>query len=116
MPYDASADRFSTGSATRQSPAVEVAALTAAMVSDTDDLAVYAKALRVWNGSAAPVTLAVTPLGASGDTAASAVTITVAAGTASYEPISVRRVRSTGSTGLVAGLGAGTVEVLLLLA
>lgn len=115
MTYDPHADRLGTATATRQSPAVDVARLTAAMVSDTADLPVYAKALRIWNGTAAAVTVMATPLAADGDTAASAVPITVPAGSAAIEPISVRRIWSTGSTGLAAGLGAATVEVLLLL-
>ena len=114
MTYDIRADRHGSGAATRQSPALEAQRLTSAQVSDTTDLAIYAKALRVWNGTGQPVKLMVTPLTAAADTAAAAVPITVAAGVAAYEPISVRRIWATGSTGLVAGLAAGTVEVLLL--
>jgi hypothetical protein len=82
------------------------------MLSDTADLAVYAKALRVWNGSSAPITLMATPLAAVSD--ATGVPITVPSGASSYEPLSVRRIWSTGSTGLAAALAAGTVEVLIL--
>jgi len=114
MTYDVRSDRLGAGTATRQSPAVEAVRLTAAMVSDTVDLSTYAKAIRLWNGSAAAVTLMVTPLGAAGDAAAYAVPITVPAGIPTYEPISVRRIWSTGSSGLLAGLAAGTIEVLLL--
>ena len=114
MTYDAHADRLGGGAATRQSPADEVARLTQAMLSDTTDLTTYAKALRIWNGSAANVTLLVTPLAAGSDAAAAAVPITIPAGAALYEPISLRRVWSTGSTNLAAGLASGAVEVLLL--
>ena len=114
MTYDQRADRFGAASSTRQSPAIEVVALTTAMVSDTVDLTTYAKALRVWNGSSGPVTLLVTPLTATSDLAAAAVPITVPGGGAGYEAVSVRRIWSTGSTGLVAALTAATVEVLLL--
>lgn len=93
----------------RSAPARRVAELTAAQLSDTADLTSYAKALRVWNGSGATVTLKVQPL--LGD---QPVRITVPDGAAGYEPIGVRRVLSTGSTGLAAGLAAGTVQVLLL--
>ena len=116
MTYDSKFDRFGSAASTRQSPAIEAVKLTAAMVSDTTDLATYAKALRVWNGTTAAVTLMVTPLAAASDLAAAAVPITVPAGGVGYEPLSVRRVWSTGSTGLSAALGAGTVEVLLLTA
>jgi hypothetical protein len=113
MTYDARADRHGGSPATRQSPAADVVRLTAAMLSDTADLATYARALRVWNGSASPVTLLVTPLAAASDAAASAVPITVPAGAVTWEPISIRRLWTTGSTGLAAALTAGTVEVLL---
>lgn len=97
----------------RESPAMRATKLTAAMISDTTDLAAYAKALRVYNGSSDSVTVLVTPEFSTSDLAADAVPITVPAGTAGWEPIGVRRVWSTGSTGLVAALAAGTVEVLL---
>lgn len=113
MTYDAHADRHGGSPATRQSPAVDAVRLTAAMLSDTADLAIYARALRVWNGSAAPVTLLATPLSAVSDLAPGAVPITVPAGAATWEPISIRRLWATGSTGLAAALTAGTVEVLL---
>jgi hypothetical protein len=113
MTYDRTADRFGSASISRQTPAADAVRLTAAALSDTADLAVYAKALRVWNGSAAAVTVLVTPLHAADDTAAGAVPVTIPAGGAAWEPISVRRVWSTGSTGLAAALAAGTVEVLL---
>ena len=95
-------------------PATRAVRLTAAMLSDTADLAAYAKALRVWNGSAGTVTLLITPLTGVSDLAADAVPITIPAGAATLEPISVRRIWSTGSTNLAAGLADGTVEVLLL--
>ena len=67
MTYHIEADRFGAAASTRQSPAVEAVALTSAMVSDTVDLATYAKALRVWNGGSSAITLLVTPLGAASD-------------------------------------------------
>ncbi|MCE1235101.1 MAG: hypothetical protein LWW93_01970 [Hyphomicrobiales bacterium] len=112
MTYDSKSDRFGSANPTRQSPAVDAVKLTAAMLSDSADLATYAKALRVWNGSSAAITLAATPLAAASD--ATVVPITVPAGVASYEPISARRIWSTGSTGLAAALAAGTAEVLIL--
>lgn len=114
MPADATKSPYANYSGSRDTPATKAVKLTSAMVSDTTDLAAYAKALRVYNGSSAAITLLVTPEFSASDLAADAVPITVPAGVASYEPISVRRIWSTGSTGLVAALGAGTVEVLLL--
>lgn len=113
MPYDHSADLLASTAASRQSPAIDATKLTSAMLSDTADLAPYAKALRILNNSNAAVTVLVTPLLSATDLAADAVPITVPAGIAAWEPIGVRRVWSTGSTGLAAGLDAGTVEVLL---
>lgn len=114
MTYSAAADPFSSMSVTREAPAQAAVKLTTSMLSDTAPLATCAKALRVWNGSSAAVTLMVTPLMSSSDLAADAVPITVPAGTVCPEPIAVRRIWSTGSTGLAAALAAGTVEVLLL--
>jgi hypothetical protein len=113
MTYDRTKDRLGYAFATREGAAVDAVKLTAAMLSDTADLSTYAKALRIWNGSATAVTLKVTPLRASDDTVAGAVTVTVPAGVAAWEPISIRRIWSTGSTGLAAALAAGTMEVLL---
>jgi hypothetical protein len=113
MTYDKSADRYASTAASRQAPAVDAVKLTPAMLSDGADLAAYAKALRIWNGSSAAVTLLVTPVRTTSDLAAAAVPITVPAGAAGWEPISARRIWSTGSTGLATALAAGTVEVLL---
>ena len=113
MTYDRTRDPYATHAPSGPTQALAAVKLTAAMVSDTADIATYAKALRVWNGSSAAVTLMVTPLMAASDLAAAAVPITVPAGAVMLEPIAVRRVWSTGSTGLVSALGAGTVEVLL---
>ncbi len=113
MTFDATKSPYATFSPSRSSPATDVTNLTTAMVSDSTDLATYPKALRVYNGSSAAVTLLVTPEFAASDLAAAAVPITVPAGVSSWEPIGVRRIWSTGSTGLVAALTAGTVEVLL---
>ncbi len=116
MPYDAKTDRFGSSAASRQSPALDAVKLTAAMLSDTTDLATYAKALRVWNGSSSTLTVLATPLAAASDLAAAAVPITVPVGVVTYEAIGVRRIWATGSTGLAAALAAGTAEVLLLTA
>lgn len=113
MTYDRTADRFGQASITRHAPAADAVRLTAAMLSDTVDLAPYAKALRVCNASTAAVTLLVTPLHAVDDGASGAVPLTVPAGLSCWEPLSARRIWSTGSTGLAAGLAAGTVEVVL---
>lgn len=93
----------------RSTPARRAEELTADLLSDTVDLTAYAKALRVWNGSGAAVTLMVQPI--LGNTP---VRVTVPDGAAGYEAISARRILATGSTGLAAGLIAGTVQVLLL--
>lgn len=104
MAYDGSRDRRGAAS----SPAEAGYNLTASMVSDTADLAVYGKALRIRNGSTADIKIVMTPIHASADT--STMTITIGVGEREILPIAVRRIWSTGSTGLVAGIGAGTVE------
>lgn len=114
MTFDHTKSSYATFSSGRASPATKATKLTVVMASDITDLAIYAKALRVYNGSSAAVTLLVTPELAASDLAADAVPITVPAGVSTYEALGVRRIWSTGSTGLVAALTAGTVEVLLL--
>jgi hypothetical protein len=104
MTYDPAKNR--TAAAQRSAPAENAIALTAAMVADSD-LATYAKSFRVYNMSAAAIVVAVTPLHA--DDGAK-VSFTIGAGEKETIPLAVRRVWSTGSTGLAAGLGAGTVE------
>ena len=109
MPYTPASDNFANVSPDRSGPAVDAIQLTSAMVSDTTDLATYAKALRIYvpsTGSA--VTLMVTSLAAATD--ATTVPITVPPGGAYYEAISVRRIWSTGS----ANLFATGVQILLL--
>jgi hypothetical protein len=113
MPYDLTRDPRRNLRTEQVDPASRVEALTTAAVSDASDLPVYPKALRVWNGSLSAVTLMVTPARAPSDT--TAVPITIPAGGLTIEPISVRRIWATGSTGLLAGLASGEVEVLLLL-
>lgn len=107
-------DRFESMSATRETPAIEAVMLSTLDLSDTVDLSVYAKALRVWNGTSGNITLLVTPSGINDDSAAGAVALTVPAGVVGYEPISIRRVWSTGSTGLAAAITAGTAQIVLL--
>ncbi|TBW40978.1 hypothetical protein EYW49_02135 [Siculibacillus lacustris] len=107
-------DRFGSTSPTRETPAVEATTLTTLALSDTVDLPVCAKALRVWNGTGGKITLLVTPIKNADDGLAGAVPLSVPAGVVGYEAIAVRRIWSTGSTGLAAGLAAGTVEVILL--
>lgn len=114
MTFDATRSAYANFSNSRGSPATRATLLTTGMVSDSADLATYAKALRVYNGSSAAVTLLVTPELAEDSTSAGAVPVTVPAGVSTYEALGVRRIWSTGSTGLVAALTAGTVEVLLL--
>jgi hypothetical protein len=109
MPYTPASDNFTHVSPDRSGPSVDVIQLTSAMVSDTTDLATYAKALRVYVPSTgAAVTLSVTPLAAATDTVT--VPITVPPGGVYYEAISVRRIWSTGSSNLF----ATGVQILLL--
>lgn len=96
----------------RADPGRNLVKLTAAMVSDTEDLASPAKAFRIYNGSSAAITMIITG-DADEATSGVAVPITVPAGMMSLEPFGARRIWSTGSTGLVAALTAGTVEVVL---
>lgn len=92
-------------------PASSIDTLTYAMTSDTTDLSVTARSLRVYNGSANPVTLMVL---AEDDTNQKA--ITIPAGSLSYEPIKVKRILRTGSTNLItAGAITTGVEITLLL-
>ena len=111
MPYDLTRDPRRNLGVAQADPASRAEALTAAMVSDVSDLSTYPKAIRVWNGSLAAVTLMVTPARAPSDLA---VPVTIPAAGLTIEPISIRRVWATGSTGLLAGLASGEVEVLLL--
>ncbi len=110
MPYNAFADRFAGVTPDRSAPAVDAVLLTSAMVSDTADLSVYAKAFRIYvpPTASASVTLLVTPLLAVSDT--DTVPVTVPPGGCNYEAISARRVWSTGS----ANLFASGVEILVL--
>lgn len=114
MPIEASRSRYSAYDNRRETPGARGTALMAAMLSDTVDLTVYPKAMRVYNASAADIILRVTLEHEPDDTSAGAVPLTVPAGVLSIEPLSVRRIWSTGSTGLAAGLVAGTVQVLLI--
>jgi hypothetical protein len=109
MPYTAASDNFANVTPDRSGPSVDAILLTSAMVSDTADLATYAKALRIYVPStASAVTLMVTPLAATNDTIA--VPLTVPPGGAYYEAMSIRRIWSTGS----ANLFATGVQILLL--
>jgi len=108
MPYTPASDTFANSAPDRSGPAVDVVQLTSAMVSDTVDLPIYAKALRLYvPPTAAAVTLRVTPLVAA-DTIS--VPISVPPGGSYYEAISVRRIWATGSVNLF----ATGVEILLL--
>ena len=110
MPYNPATDELARTPSDRSSPAVDVVQLTSGMVSDTVDLTTSAKAIRIYVPSTASgaVTVRVTPLLSSSDSAS--VPITVPPGGLSYEAISVRRIWSTGS----ANLFASGVEILLL--
>lgn len=104
MSYDQTRDRRADKSA----PAEAGYNLTAAMVADGVDLPIYGKSFRLRNASAADVKIAVTPMHAAAD--ASPMILTVGAGDREVFSLAVRRIWSTGSTGLAAGLTAGTVE------
>ncbi len=99
MPYDASSDPYHTSSGSFSSPARQIALVTP---SDSVDLPIYAKALRVYvpasvSGGVGSVT--VTPLRAADDE--DTVTLSLPPGVA-IEPLAVRRVWSTGtSSGVV---------------
>ena len=110
-PIDGSNPLPTTNKAT---PGRKARKLVAANLSDTVDLATEIRAFRISNQSTNWVTLLVTPADVTSDAAADAVPITVPLGGVGYEPLSIRRIWSTGSTGLAAGLAAGTVEVVLI--
>lgn len=98
---------------TRSDPSILARNLVAVDLTDTGDLAVSAKAFEVWNGTAADVKLKITSIGTDPAEEAAPFLVTVPAGSLRVVPTSARRIWSTGSTGLAAGLAAGTVEVLL---
>ena len=109
MPYTESSDKMSWQAEDRSTPGVDVIQLVSGMESDTVDLPVYAKALRIFVPSTGSgVRLLVTPVGAATD--AATVPISVPPGAFSYEAIAVRRIWATGSVNLYA---AG-VEILLI--
>lgn len=105
MAYDQTKDRRSD----KSSPAEAGYNLTAAMVADDTDLPTYGKSIRIRNGTSVDVKIVVTPIRAESDTAV--MTFTIGAGDRETLPLGLRRVWSSGSTGLVAGITAGTVEV-----
>lgn len=109
--YNQTNNHFDKFVQTRSDPAVNAVNLTPADVSNENDLSVYPKALRVYNGSANPIVIVVTPVFADRDDAK--VSHTIAAGGTERIDMGVRRIWSDGSTGLVAGLTLGSVEVVL---
>lgn len=94
----------------RSDPAGEAYNLASGNLSDTVNLAQTPKAFEVWNGTSSAVVVKVTPVGVT-DADPSPVTFTIPPLSLRLVPLGVRRIWSTGSTGLAAGLAAGTVEV-----
>ena len=95
MPYDHASDRFHGSSASPSAPARACVAVTP---SDDDNLAIYAKALRIYvpaDISGGVATVVVTPLLAATD--ADTVTLSVPPGVA-IEPLAARRVWATGTS------------------
>lgn len=92
--------------AARSAPSVGAYNITAAMVSDAVDLTIQPKAIDVVNDSSSTVVVVFSPLGAGGTCAAR-----VRAGEARRIDCAIGRIWNTGSTGLSAGLTAGTVEI-----
>lgn len=93
--------------AARSAPSVGAYNITAAMVSDAVDLTIPPKAIDVVNDTASTVLVVFSPLGA-GDTC----TARVRAGEARRIDCAIGRIWATDSTGLSAGLTAGTVEII----
>lgn len=106
--YDQTRDPLAGNLPTRDAPAIDGYMLAPAMLSDTADLATYGKSLRIKNGTSSAIVIVVTPLRAESD--AAKLSFTVEAGDRETLAVAVRRVWSNGSTGLAAGLAAGTVE------
>lgn len=119
MPYDKTRDCFRSTPSDRTGPGRKVAKLAYGQISDASDLTIYAQSMRIYNGSAAAITLMVTPIDpGAGDLITDAIPITVPAGACQWEPIGARRIWTTasGSTGLTSGGAIATgVEVLLVL-
>lgn len=83
--------------------------LLASDISDSVDLTHMPVAMRVRNGSAADIKMVIVPFEEYPPNGT--ITITVGAGDREIIPIFARRIKSTGSTGLAAGITDGTVEV-----
>jgi len=95
VPYDKTKDAFSTSSASFSAQARLAAAVTP---SDSQELAVYAKALRVYVPSSVGggvATVRVTPVAAAND--GDTVTLFFVPGV-TIEPLAVRQVWATGTT------------------
>jgi hypothetical protein len=95
VPYDKTKDSFASSSASFSAPARQCVLVTP---SDSQDLAVYAKALRIYvptSVAGGVATVKVTPLQAAND--ADTVTLRVPPGI-SVEPLAVRQVWSTGTS------------------
>lgn len=108
--YDPSKDRLPRATPRTESPISDGYQVTAAMVSDSADLPTYAQSLRVWNGTTGTIRIKVTLMRTEDDTAVAAVPIDCPPGI-SWEAARVRRIWSTGSTGLIAALTAGTAAI-----
>ncbi len=112
MSYSSEKDPLPRATARRESPAVKGRMLVAGDLSDSADLAVYAKSARVYNKTSSAIAIVVTPMkNADADT----MIFTIPAGERETIPLMFRRVWVTGSTGLQTGLTASTVEVQLYL-
>lgn len=86
------------GQSSLEGPSRGAVALTYAMISDTVDLTLPAKAFWFYNGHSADVTLNVIP---TDNEDADVVHFTLPAGGYATIPQSIRRIKSTGSTNLI---------------
>ncbi len=100
MAFSASKMKFTEASAERQ--AYKARMLVFADVHDTNDLDLYAKAARVYNGSASALTLALVPLDPETDSPA-AILWTIPAGQSDTINMAFRRVKLTDSVNLISG-------------
>ncbi len=103
------ADGYPLWDGTRSTPATRAENLISAMVSDTADLTNAAKAMLASNNGISMVVMAFIPADQTDP-----VTVPIPPGFWGVIPISARRILSTGSTGLVAGLAAGDLSIILL--
>ena len=100
MAFSASKMKFTEGQATRQ--AFKSRMLVYADIHDTNDMDLYAKAARVYNGSDSAVTLALVPLDPEADDP-TAILWTIPAGQSDTVNMAFRRIKSTDSVNLISG-------------